>query len=100
MAHPSMVGRPCAQLMPCAPGRLVGKGGAEGVYLCGFPERGVGIALKIHDGNLRPALHLVAALARKLRLLGKEDLARLDALADPVLRNHAGLAVGEIRPRL
>ncbi len=100
MSHPYMVGRPCVQLMCCAPGRLVGKGGAEGVYLCGLPGRGAGIALKIADGSLRPAMHLIVALCRKLRLLGKEDLARLGRLADPVLRNHAGIAVGEVRARL
>ncbi len=100
MAHPAMVGRPCAQLMSGAPGRILGKVGAEGVYICGLPARGVGIALKVADGNVRPALPLLAALFRKLRLLEPRDLEAVDRIADPVVRNHAGLEVGELRVRL
>lgn len=97
MAHPSMVGRPCASLMSAAPGRIVAKGGAEGVYLCGLPGRGIGLALKVEDGNARPWARLLAALFGKLGLLGKADLASLGKASDPVIRNHAGLEVGEIR---
>jgi L-asparaginase II len=100
MAHPAMVGRPCVQLMSAAPGKVLGKVGAEGVYVCGLPGRGIGIALKVADGSVRPVVHVLAALFRKLGLLGKPDLARLEKVADPVLRNHAGLVVGELRTRV
>jgi L-asparaginase II len=100
MAHPAMVGRPCAQLMSAAPGRILGKVGAEGVYVCGLPARGVGIALKVADGNVRAVLPVLAALFRKLRLLDRMDLEAVAKAADPVLRNHAGIEVGEIRVRL
>jgi L-asparaginase II len=99
-AHPDRVGRPCALLLSAAPGRILAKGGAEGVYLCAVPARRAGIALKIVDGNVRPVVHVLAALFRKLGLLEGEDLARVAKAADPVLRNHAGLAVGEVRVRL
>jgi L-asparaginase II len=97
MAHPVMVGRPCAPVMAAAPGRIVSKAGAEGVYLAGFPASGVGVALKALDGAARPLLHVLAAVVRKLRLLARKDVDALAAAADPVLRNHAGLAVGDIR---
>lgn len=97
MAHPSMVGRPCVTVMSAAPGRIVAKGGAEGVYLCGLAGRPVGLAAKVEDGNLRGIVHALAAVLAKLRLLSKEDLASLRKAADPVLRNHAGLDVGEVR---
>lgn len=100
MAHPEMVGRPCAFLMSAAPGRLLAKGGAEGVYLCALPARRAGIALKVADGHARALVHVLAAILRTLGLLGEEDLARVAKVADPVLRNHAGLAVGEVRVRL
>ena len=61
---------------------------------------GLGVPAYQRHGNLRPAVHVIAALFRKFRLLLKENLARLSKLADPVLRNHAGRAVGEIRPVL
>jgi L-asparaginase II len=100
MAHPAMVGRPCVTLMSAAPGRLLAKGGAEGVYLCGFPGRNAGLALKVEDGNARAWVHVLHAVIRKLGWLGKEDLARLATSADPDLKNHAGRRVGEIRVRI
>jgi L-asparaginase II len=100
MAHPAMVGRPCVQLMSAAPGRLVSKGGAEGVYLLGLAGERVGMALKVHDGNARAWVHVIAALFRKLRLLGLRERAALSKVAVPVLRNHAGLVVGDIRVRI
>jgi L-asparaginase II len=97
MAHPVMVGRPCVNVMSAAPGKIVAKAGAEGVYLVGLPAAGVGIALKALDGAARPLLHVLAAVLRKLRLLSKAELDLLAATADPVIRNHAGLAVGDVR---
>jgi L-asparaginase II len=97
MAHPVMVGRPCVSVMSAAPGRVVSKAGAEGVYLAGFPESGVGVALKALDGASRPLLHVLAAVVRELRLLPKAELAALSKAADPVLKNHAGLVVGDLR---
>jgi len=100
MAHPGMVGRPCVTLMSAAPGRLLAKGGAEGVYLCGFPGKNAGLALKVEDGNARAWVHVIHAVIRKLGWLEKDDLARLAKSADPVLKNHAGRRVGEIRVKL
>jgi L-asparaginase II len=97
MAHPAMVGRPCVNLMAAAPGRIVAKGGAEGVYLCGFPGRDAGLALKVEDGNARAWMPVIHAVIRKLGWLDKEDLARLAKAADPVLKNHAGRSVGDVR---
>ncbi|HVE41256.1 MAG TPA: asparaginase [Planctomycetota bacterium] len=97
MAHPVMVGRPCATLMSAAPGRILGKVGAEGMYVCGFPGRNAGLALKIHDGSMRAFLPILHAVIRKLGWLEKDDLARLAKAADPVLKNHAGRVVGEVR---
>ena len=98
--YPRMVGRFCADLMLAGRGRIVAKGGAEGAYLLGLPAQGAGIALKVADGNSRAWPHVLAALLGKFRLLGKADLARVERLADPVLRNHAGRIVGEVRVQL
>jgi L-asparaginase II len=97
MTHPTMVGRPCATLMASAPGRILGKVGAEGVYVCGFPGRDAGFALKVHDGGARAFLPILHAVIRKLGWLEKEELARLAKAADGVLKNHAGRVVGEVR---
>jgi L-asparaginase II len=100
MRHPGMVGRPCVQIMQAAPGRLVGKVGAEGVYVLGAVERRAGLAVKVEDGNARAILPVLAALLGKLGWLARADQAALARAADPVLRNHAGLEVGEIRVRV
>lgn len=97
MAHPGMVGRPCVSVMSASPGRIVAKGGAEGVYLCGIVDRGIGVALKVEDGSARPWMPVLASLFARLKLFPRGDLARLEKSSDPVLRNHAGLAVGGIR---
>jgi L-asparaginase II len=100
MTHPAMVGRPCSTIMGSAPGRIVAKAGAEGVYVCGFPGRDAALALKVADGNARPWLPVLHAVIRKLGWLEKGDLSGLAKAAHPGLRNHAGLRVGEIRVRL
>jgi L-asparaginase II len=99
MAHPAMVGRPCVTLMTAAPGHLLAKGGAEGVYIAAIPKEKKGIAFKVDDGGARAWTHVLHAVLRKLGWLGKEDLDRLRRVADPILKNHAGTAVGEIRVR-
>ena len=97
MRHPAFVGPPCAVFMPAAPGRIVTKVGAEGLYVCGIVGPEAGIAAKILDGNHRATLYLMVAVIRKLGLLSGGDLRRLARVADPVLRNHAGRIVGDVR---
>ena len=68
-AHPDMVagaGRICTALMKSAPGRLIAKSGAEGYYALGILpgqiagiERGLGIVVKIADGNFDTGVHPV-----------------------------------------
>lgn len=97
MAYPGMVGRPCATLMSAVPGRLLAKAGAEGVYILGFPGRNAAIALKVEDGNARAWLPVLHAVVGRLGWLEKADLGRLGLAASTVLKNHAGMQVGEIR---
>ena len=99
MAHPQMIGRPCSTIMGAAPGRVLAKAGAEGVYVCGFPGRNAGLALKVEDGGTRAWLPVLHAVVRKLGWLDKSDLSGLGKAASTTLRNHAGLVVGEIRVR-
>ena len=90
-AHPELVGGEEATdtaLMLALPGWLA-KRGAEGILCAGAPG-GLGVALKVEDGNpraLRPAL--AALLARLDRPLA--------SFAQVALRNSRGETVGEIR---
>ncbi|MGC8874200.1 MAG: asparaginase [Chloroflexia bacterium] len=108
-AHPGMVsGEGCLgeALMPATRGRLVVKGGAEGLIAVGVeapatPDgRGVGVVLKMEDGSggdraIRPAL---LELLSQLGFLQPEERAALAAHDFGPVRNCLGQVVGESRP--
>lgn len=103
MAHPLLVagtGRYCTELMSALPGRIIAKVGAEGVYSAALPEQGVGITLKVEDGDSRAApVALHATLCQLLPVLGM-DTAPLAALAHrgtvPTV-NTRGEVTGDLR---
>lgn len=117
-AQPEMVsnhGEFDAELMKTAGGRVVTKRGAEGFQIVGLlpgvvNERGVGIAIKVADGDkssmddelqthtrVRPPVTLEV-----LRQLGALTEAQMQALAEfgpeKIIRNYAGLVTGASRP--
>ena len=99
-AHPDMVAgldRIDTDLMRAGRGRFFSKIGAEGVMACGIPERGIGIAIKIDDGATRGYEALMLAVLNKLELLTAADREALARYLDPVLKNHAGLVIGDLR---
>ncbi len=90
-AHPELIrgpGAPDTLLMQTLPG-WIAKGGAEGV-LCAASSHGVGIALKVEDGNGRAVRPSLAAFLDRLGV-------RVGALGDAPLVNSRGETVGEIR---
>jgi L-asparaginase II len=84
------------QLMEALPGRIVAKGGAEGLECLGLPERGMGLAVKVEDGATRAVGPAVIEVLDHLGVLSDAERARLQALRSPRLRNVAGLEVGRI----
>lgn len=74
------------------------KVGAEGVYCAALPERGVGVALKIDDGNTARAAEVaMAAVLEALLVLDDEDAAFLRTLSAARLNNWNGIEVGSLR---
>ena len=76
MAHPLLVageGRACSALMAAAGGKAAVKTGAEGVFVGIIPARGIGIALKIEDGNHRASEAVMAALLVRLGVVEAAD---------------------------
>ena len=110
MAHPEMVGGERrsldTSLMRAAPGRLVAKGGAEGVQaaavLAGAHSRGkgaLGMAVKVEDGDGARRARGVTTI-ESLRQLGALDDAALTRLADfasPPILDPRGERSGEVR---
>jgi L-asparaginase II len=100
MAHPQYVsgtGEFDTRLMSAGGGRVVCKGGAEGVHGSAFIERGVGLVCKVLDGTSRGRAPAVLAALRQLGLLDGAAMTELADLERPIVYNRAGRAVGEIR---
>lgn len=78
--------------------RLCCKVGAEGVYCAALPELGLGVAIKMNDGNTARAVEVaMAALLQRLLPLTGDDATLVAGLADVGLRNWRGLDVGRLR---
>lgn len=107
ISHPEMVGgtteRLDTEMIKAARGRLISKVGAEGVYTVGILPckdwpRGMGLALKIEDGEDRRARPTVVIEAlRQLGVLKDESLEAVAAYAFFPVTNRRGDIVGEVR---
>jgi len=90
-------------LMRATPGKIISKVGADGVWLCGvLPSEkwptGLGIALKIEDGDDHRARPVVAVeILRQLGVLGDIDLPDLSPMP---IKNRRGDVVGRIEAEL
>ncbi len=83
-------GRLDTTVMRCLPGDVFLKGGAEGVYCAGLPQRGLGIALKIDDGAKRAVEPMV------MQVLARLEPAAADLIPNTEQRNWNGLVTGQI----
>lgn len=95
-AHPFEVageGRACTDLMRAGGGRVMVKTGAEGAFIAMLPALGLGIALKIDDGNGAAAECVMAAALVALGALDGAD-PRVARWAEPAEINRRGLVVG------
>ena len=98
-AHPFEIagaGRACTELTGAAAGRAVVKTGAEGCFTAALPEAGLGIALKIDDGDTAAAECAMAALLVRYGALDPDDPSVARRMA-PVLRNRRDIATGARR---
>jgi L-asparaginase II len=81
--------------------RVFCKVGAEGIYCAALPEAGLGVAIKMDDGNTARAAEVVmAALIGRLARLDDDERAFVAGLADTRLVNWNGLVVGRLRATL
>jgi L-asparaginase II len=77
--------------------RVFCKVGAEGVYCAALPEVGLGVAIKIDDGNNARACEVVmAAVIEALLVLDEGDAAFMRTLSDVRLANWNGSEVGRL----
>lgn len=99
-AHPLLVsGRQRFDLLlaEAGGGDWLAKVGADGVQLLGSVSRGVGIALKLADGNPRVVNTVVVDVLRQLGWLESAAAEVLGAWEAPPLRNWRGIETGAVR---
>ncbi len=107
MSYPEMIGgteRLDTLIMQCLSGQIISKIGAEGVWLAGILpspkfETGLGIALKIEDGNDNRARAAAALeILKQLGVLSEADHQMLWEHSPLAIKNRRGDIVGEVKP--
>lgn len=98
-AHPEMVsgeGRSDLELMQAGRGDWVAKIGAEGVQGIGVRGAGIGIAIKVADGNKRALRPVVLSVLEQLKLLDERRRSDLAHWVGPAIHNYRGLVTGRV----
>jgi L-asparaginase II len=85
-------------LMQIGAGDWVCKAGAEAVQAIGIRSRGLGIAIKLADGNARAMTWVVVEILRQLGIGDGHQRLQLQELVERPIRNVRGDAVGSYRP--
>jgi L-asparaginase II len=99
--HPDLVSgtaRSDLMLMTTGGGDWVSKVGAEGVQAIGVRAQGIGIAIRVADGNRRALQVATVAVLQQLGLLGNPAATPLAKMDQRVIRNYRGLEVGAVEP--
>jgi L-asparaginase II len=77
--------------------RVFCKVGAEGVYCAALPERGLGVAIKVDDGNTARACEVVmAAVIEAFVALDDGEATFMRGFSDATLANWNGIEVGRL----
>ena len=98
-AHPEYVageGRSCTELMRAMGGRVAIKTGAEAVFIAMIPEKKLGLAMKIEDGNSRASEAALVGILTQLGVLDGAHPTAQKRLPAPQT-NCRGFTTGELR---
>uniref|UniRef100_E1T9L4 L-asparaginase II n=1 Tax=Burkholderia sp. (strain CCGE1003) TaxID=640512 RepID=E1T9L4_BURSG len=98
-SHPEMVsgrGRCDLAIARATSGDCVAKVGADGIYAMGIRTLGVGIAIKIADGDLSALYATAVAVLREIGVINDGNASSLTRWDNPKLRNARGMEVGQL----
>ena len=99
LRHPDLVsgtGRFDLAVAQAGAGDWIAKAGADGVQAVGICSRGLGIAVRIADGDARAVHTVTVEVLHQLGLLAKPEGSPLASMSRPALVNYAGLTVGSL----
>lgn len=88
----------CTELMRNTNGKLIGKLGADSVYCIGILDYGIGIAVKVEDGNMMVLSSVVIEVLKQLGYLDQQELTDLRKFHLKETINSLNQKVGEIQP--
>jgi L-asparaginase II len=101
LAHPRHIAgdeRIDTEIMLALPGKIFAKTGGEGGYALSVVAGGLGIGIKIEDGNLRALNPTIIESLDQLGLLTPEAKEKLAPHRQSPIYNFRKIKVGEIRP--
>ncbi len=99
--HPDLVSgtaRSDLALMQAGRGDWVTKTGADGMQALGIRSLGIGIAVRMADGNVRALMAVVIEILQQLGLLGDTAGTPLAGFTRPPISNFRGTVVGRVEP--
>jgi L-asparaginase II len=88
----------CTDLISSTHQKLIGKIGAEGIYCIALKEQGLGIALKMEDGNMQRLPVVVMSILDQLEVLTEEEKNTLSDYRITKNKNDLGKEVGNLQP--
>jgi L-asparaginase II len=99
--HPDLVsgtGRTDLAVMRAGAGDWIAKIGADGVQAIGVRSRGLGIAIRVADGNPRALHAATVAVLQQLDLVDDTAGTPLAPFDAPRIRNYRGIDTGGVEP--
>jgi L-asparaginase II len=102
-AHPEMVsgeGRNDLALTRAGRGDWATKVGADGVQTLASRSRGIGIAAKVSDGNLKALMVAFCDVLKQLGMLDNAARAELAPWSGASIKSVRGIEVGRLQPQL
>lgn len=98
--HPEYVsgtGQAGVEIARVTQGRVIMKTGAEGFMTAFVPGAGLGVALKIQDGQARARMPALIGVLSAVGLLDAGERQALSDLAGPPVHNSTGAVVGRVQ---
>lgn len=98
--YPEMVagkGRFDTEMMRNFGDRLIVKTGAEAVCCAGLPGKGIGVAVKIDDGNARAVEPVMLQTLMQMNVIGEDEARKVEQFLRPAVLSLRGEKIGEIR---
>ena len=99
--HPEMIAgdeRICTDIMRTLRNRVFAKTGADGGYALSIMDKGLGVGIKVEDGNSRALHSVVIETLNQLGLLHEKERKNLSRYHHPVILNYQREEVGVIEP--